>query len=79
MLADAFLDLINPFKPTGLSQSYQMYQFISVLSVVGGFFSFNENPKRISCKQTVASESDATFCDISSRSELFAYAQLKER
>ena len=30
-LVDAFFDLINPFKPIGITQSFKMYQFISVL------------------------------------------------
>ena len=31
---------LNPFKPNGLSYSYQLAQSISVLRVVGCYFSF---------------------------------------
>ena len=44
------------FKPNGISHSYQLDQSISVLSVVGWYFSFLiKNFKKIFCKQTVKS------------------------
>ena len=33
-------DQINPFKPDGISHSNKLYQSISVLRVVGSYFSF---------------------------------------
>ena len=44
---------VNPFKPNGISQSYQSDQSISVLMVVGGDFRFLFKIYRIFCKQTV--------------------------
>ena len=39
--------------PNGISHSYQLDMFISVLRVVGGSFHFNSNFDRKCCKQTV--------------------------
>ena len=43
----------NPFKPNGISDYYQLDQFIFVWSVVGGIFHFYSNFKENFCKQTV--------------------------
>ena len=43
----------NPLMPNGLSLSYQLDQSISVLRVVGWYFSFYSNFNRTICKQTV--------------------------
>ena len=45
---------LNPFKPNGISKSYQSDHSISVLRVAGCvFFHFYSNFNRIFCKQTV--------------------------
>ena len=45
--------IFNPFKPNGISYSYPLDQSISVLRVVGWYFSFYSNFNRTFCKQTV--------------------------
>ena len=45
--------VFNPFKPNGISNSYQLDQSISVLRIVGRYFSFLVKFNRIFCKQTV--------------------------
>ena len=44
---------LNPFKPSGVSQRYQLEQSTSVLRVVGGILHFYSNFNRTFCKQTV--------------------------
>ena len=44
-------DWVNPFKPNGISHSYQLDQSIYILRVVGWYFSFFLNFKRILYKQ----------------------------
>ena len=45
--------LFNPFKPNGISHTYQLDQSMSVLRVVRLYFSFLSNSNRSFCKQTV--------------------------
>ena len=42
-----------PFKPNGISNSYQLDQSISVLRILGGIFHFYSNFNLSLCKQTV--------------------------
>ena len=41
---------LNPFKPNGVSRPYPLDQSISVLRVVGWYFSFYSQFNRILCK-----------------------------
>ena len=45
-ITDYQLENINPFKPNGISQCYQLDHSISVFRVVGQYFSFFSNFKR---------------------------------
>ena len=62
----------NPFKPNGISHSYQLDQSISVLRVVGGIFQLYSNFSRTFCKQKVE-----TLLRVQSGSALFAYVPQK--
>ena len=43
-------EVINPFKFNGISHSYQLDQSISVLKIIGRYYSFYSNFKRPRCK-----------------------------
>ena len=45
--------VFNPFKPNGISNHYQLEQYISVQGMLGGIFHFYSSFNRIFCKQTV--------------------------
>ena len=40
---------INPFMPNGTSHPYQLDQSISILRIVGCYFSFYSNPYKTFC------------------------------
>ena len=44
-----FDSLLNPFKPNGISHSYDLNHSITVLRVVGGNFQFYSNFNRTFC------------------------------
>ena len=73
-----FEELLNPFKPNGISYYHQLDQYISILRVVRLYFSFLSKFytltyfNRTFCKQWRPS-SDAAIRNVLSGSALFVY------